>query len=70
MEHEFINSLQLNIIKKECESSNKFTTIYEPGYTAWDLYNNVTHSLKESSPTTYLQDHIDLHQFMMSNIVG
>ena len=68
MEHEFINTLQLNIIKKECESSTKFTTIHEPGYTAWDLYNNVTHSLKESSPMSYLQDHIDLHQFMMSNV--
>jgi hypothetical protein len=65
MEHEFINSVQLNIIKKECENSDKFTTIWEPGYSAWDLYNNVTHSLKESHPSSYMHDHIDLHQFMM-----
>jgi len=66
MEHEFINSVQLNIIKKECESSDKFTTIWEPGYSVWDLYNNVTHSLKESHPSTYMHDHINLHEFMMA----
>ena len=68
MEHEFINSVQLNIIKKECEKSENFTTIWEPGYSMWDLYNNVTHSLKESHPTTYLHDHINLHQFMMEEV--
>lgn len=65
MEHDFINSVQLNIIKKECENSDKFTTIWEPGYSAWDLYNNVTHSLKESHPSSYMHDHINLHEFMM-----
>ena len=65
MEHDFINSVQLNIIKKECENSEKFTTIWEPGYSAWDLYNNVTHSLKESHPSSYMHDHINLHEFMM-----
>ena len=65
MEHEFINSVQLNIIKKECESSEKFNTIYNSEYSAWDLYNNVTHSLKESHPSNYMHDHINLHEFMM-----
>jgi len=66
MQHEIINTYQLNLLKKECEESQVFQTVYEPGFSAWDLYNNTTHVLKESHPGNYISDHIKLHEFMMS----
>lgn len=65
MEHEFITSQQMNVIKKGCQDSSLFASIFEPGYSAWDLYNNVTHSLKQSHPSDYMDDHINFHNFMI-----
>ena len=65
MQHEIINTMQLNLLKKECEESQIFQTVYEPGFSAWDLYNNTTHVLKQSHPGNYISNHIKLHEFMM-----
>ena len=60
-----INSMQLNIVKDQLLNSQNFTPITEYNFTAWDLYNAVTESLKKSHPTTYIADHANLHQLML-----
>lgn len=58
-EENMVTPNQLSIIKKEMEESDHFR-----GNTLWDLYNNVTESLKRSHPYTHIEDHIKLHGFM------
>lgn len=69
MENEILTSVQLNSIKKECLQSENFATVNAVGYSAWDMYNHVTHGLKLSHPTDYLRNHIDFHHFMMNEFV-
>ena len=52
---------QLNIISNEIDSPT-FEDFVDMN--AWSLYNHVTYSLKESHPTTYLQQHTEFHNFM------
>lgn len=40
-----------------CFNSKNFNLITSNEFTAWDLYNAVTESLKKSHPTTYISDH-------------
>lgn len=61
-----INSMQLNIVKDQLLNSQNFTPITEYNFTAWDLYNAVTESLKKSHPTTYIADHANLHSLMLN----
>lgn len=65
LQEEFLNTMQVNVIKDQMYNSKHFTTILEPGYSAYDLYSHSNHSLKLSHPITYIQDHIKLHSFMM-----
>jgi len=58
-EENLISPNQLSIVKKEMRESEHFR-----GDTLWDLYNNVTESLKRSHPLTHINDHIKLHDFM------
>ena len=66
IEEGIINSMQLNIVKDQLLNSQNFTPITEYNFTAWDLYNAVTESLKRSHPTTYIADHANLHQLMIN----
>lgn len=59
---EVINISQMSIIKKELEYSQNFRHLGAADFTAWDLYNSVTESLKTSHPITYLNDHIKTHK--------
>lgn len=52
---------QLNIISREIDEPS-FEDFRDMN--AWSLYNHVTYSLKESHPTTYLQQHTEFHSFM------
>lgn len=63
-EKEIVTPTQLSIVKKELNTSPNFS-----GNTLWDLYNNVTESLKRSYPLRFVEDHIRLHDFM-SDIAG
>lgn len=63
-EEELMTPTQLSIIKKELETSEHFR-----GNTLWDLYNNVTQSLKTSHPLHHIEGHIRLHRFM-SGLIG
>lgn len=52
---------QMSIIKKEFELSYNFRHLGDADFTAFDLYNHITESLKTSHPTTYINDHIETH---------
>lgn len=67
IDNEIINSVQLNIIKREIEKPTfKYT---EAGNTYWDFYNFVTYSLKTTAPGYYVKKHIDTHNFLMEQIL-
>jgi hypothetical protein len=58
-EENMVSPNQLSVIKKEMKESEHFT-----GNSLWDLYNNVTESLKSSNPLSHIEDHMKLHEFM------
>ena len=63
LEEKLINSLQLNIIAKEIEAPS---FDYNCTGSMWELYNHVTHALKESSPRFSMSDHIRAHSFFVN----
>ena len=62
IEENIITSTQLNIVKKEFEESKLF-----PEPTAWSMYNHVNQALKFGHPADYINQHINLHNFMLAN---
>lgn len=62
-EHDFIQSTQLNIIKRELDAPT-----YDYGSTGsmWELYNFCTFSMKDIHPTLWMDSHIDAHSFFTS----
>lgn len=52
---------QMSIVKRELEVSKNFRHLGDKDFTAFDLYNHVTESLKVSHPLTYFSDHIETH---------
>ena len=65
-----INSMQLNIVKKQLYENDKFNICTSEDFTAWDFYNSINEALKKSHPTTYIKDHVNLHQFMLDNFIS
>lgn len=61
MIEDVLNSVQLSTVKKELEES-RFEPFRED--TLWSAYNHVTFALKESHPLTYIQNHVNLHNFV------
>ena len=63
LNEEVIKSHQLSILKKEFEEES-----YNYGVenTAYNLYQGITHSLKNSHPTNYIKDHANLHRFFVN----
>lgn len=63
IEEGIITSTQLNIIKGELEKPS-----FDYGHkdSLWELYNHTTYALKSATPTTWLQQQIDNHQFFTS----
>ena len=60
IEEGIITSTQLNIIKSEME---KPTFEYGHDGSLWQLYNHTTYALKSATPTTWLKQQMDNHQF-------
>ena len=58
-EENMVSPNQLSVIKNEMTKSEHFT-----GDSLWDLYNNVTESLKSSHPLNHIENHMKLHDFM------
>jgi hypothetical protein len=63
IEEEFIQSTQLNIIKKELKSP---THDYGAKDSLWELYNYTTFAMKEVHPTLWMKNHIDAHNFFVT----
>lgn len=69
IEKGIINTVQMSELKVQLDKPKNFTSMWEDNFTGWDYYNAVTQTLKISHPTTYLQDHIDFHQFMLEEVL-
>jgi len=61
IEEDIVKATQLSIIKREMQEPT--FDYHNPG-SLWELYNHVTHSLKESHAANYMQQHIKLHNFV------
>ena len=59
-EKEIVMPYQISRIKHQFKHSENFK-----GNSLWDLYNNVTESLKSSYMVNHLDDHIRLHDFIL-----
>jgi len=59
-EEQTLSSSQLNIIKSELK---KPTYDYGAPDSLWELYNHVTFSMRESHPTSWMNNHIKVHEF-------
>lgn len=59
---QIVSITQMSIIKRELEKSVNFRHLGDKDFSAYDLYNHVTESLKSSHPTTYISDHTGLHR--------
>lgn len=60
LREDIITSTQLNIIKREIKSP---THDYGAADSMWELYNHVTFAMKQAHPSTWMQDHINVHDF-------
>lgn len=60
-EQQVISITQLSTIKKEFEQSKNFHHLGDKDFTAYDLYNHITESLKASHPLSYISDHVKTH---------
>ena len=63
LEEEIITNYQLSIIKDGLQNSDVFNLRAEP--TMWNLYNVITESFKRSHASSFLEDHVDLNNYMM-----
>ena len=64
-----ISSVQLNIVKDQMWHSDKFRHIDDKDFSAYDLYNHITESLKRSAPRTYIQDHVATHKLFENRFI-
>jgi len=63
LEKEFIESTQLNIIKRELRNP---THDYGAPQSLWELYQYTTYAMKEVHPTLWMGNHIDAHDFFVT----
>jgi hypothetical protein len=64
LEEQFITSTQLNIISRELKAP---THDYGAKDSMWELYNYTTFAMKESHPSSWMQNHIQAHSFFVNN---
>ena len=60
IEEQFIESTQLNIIRKELDNP---THNYDAPGSLWELYQFTTFSMKEVHPSLWMNNHIEAHTF-------
>lgn len=60
IEEQFIQSTQLNIIKRELANP---THDYGAQDSVWELYNFTTFAMKETHPGLWMENHISAHKF-------
>lgn len=64
-----LSSVQLNIVKDQLDKSDKFKHLIDPEFSAFDMYNHITESLKRSAPIKYVQDHVATHKLFESKFI-
>lgn len=63
-DEEVLTLTQVGVVKREMDKpSHDYNA--DPN-SVWSLYNNLSFSLRESHPTTWLDDHSKLHQFFVN----
>lgn len=62
-EEKIVTLTQMGIIKREIENPSFLYNSDKDS--AWSLYNHVTHALKESHPSNYLDDHQRVHDLFV-----
>ena len=62
IEKQFIESTQMNIIKRELD---KPTHDYGCENSLWELYQFTTFSMKDTHPSLWMNNHIDAHEFFV-----
>ncbi len=62
VEEEILTPTMANIVREEITNSKLF-----PDDTVWSFYNHVTHALKQSHPSEYIDRHVEFHEFMDIN---
>ena len=62
IEEEFIESTQLNIIRRELDNP---THNYGAPDSLWELYQFTTFSMKEMHPSLWMGNHIGAHSFFL-----
>jgi hypothetical protein len=63
MDKQLITAQQMGIIRKEIKFSDHFSMVNPKDMTLWNLYNNVTESLKVEHPSSILNKHLNLHNY-------
>ena len=53
---------QISIVKRELKMSRHFKHLGDEGFSAFDIYQAITESLKTSHPTRWLSDHSETHR--------
>ena len=61
LNEEVITPNQLAVVKQEYKESVLF-----PEPTAWSMYNHVNQALKKGHPADYIDSHVNLHKFMIT----
>jgi hypothetical protein len=62
VEENFIQSTQLNAIRKEIKHPS---FDYNASNSLWELYQHTTYAMKEVHPRLWMQNHISAHEFFM-----
>jgi len=63
LEKEFIESTQVNMIKRELK---KPTFDYGAPESLWELYQYTTYAMKDVHPTLWMGNHVDAHEFFVN----
>ena len=61
VEEEILTPHMLTVVKNELHNPT-YQVFSDP--TVWSFYNHVTHALKRSHPSDYIDRHVEFHQFM------
>jgi hypothetical protein len=62
VEKEILTPTMANTVRAEITGSKLF-----PDDNVWSFYNHVTHALKQSHPSEYIDRHVEFHEFMDVN---
>ena len=61
-DRQILSITQMSTVKRELKESRNFRHLGDLDFTAFDLYNHITESLKSSHPESYINDHVQTHK--------